>query len=284
MVAWGPGMDDWEVRLCIQTCFSRWKADDAYQAEERARKRMRLLLPQSVRPARSPSPPSLPHLRSPSPPPIGPYPPVTTQHPTYASFVLDKFNTHTFRSHQLDDLEKVTNSSIEAAAVLKKALGRLWQAISEDPDRLAQPTATATATDPETAQTLVPAPSLVPKEEPMDSEHGDPEDEAERERAERIARAPDLTPTTYKIFLSSYPPEDVSDSALAGMPIGGELEVLEKGLAALHEVQDDDREFVERLEEIRDGLGSIRNKRDTVWDIVRRKALAELQEAATVMS
>jgi hypothetical protein len=193
---------------------------------------------------------------------------------SYSSFVLDQSTAHTFRSHQIDDLEKVTNSSIEAAAVLKKALGRLWQAISEDPDRPA----------------LRPAehvPPVVPKEEPMDSESGDPEDDAERERAQRVARAPDLTPTPYKIFLSRYLPEDIANDtepSLTGLPIEAELETMEKGLAALRDVQDDDREFVERLEEVRDGLGNIRNKRDMVWDVVRKKALAELQEAAIAMA
>jgi hypothetical protein len=202
---------------------------------------------------------------------------VATQHLSYASFVLDKSITHTFRSHQIDDLEKVTNSSIEAAAVMKKALGRLWQAISEDPDRLPLPPA-----EPETA-----APTVVLKQEPTDSENGDPEDDAERERAQRIARAPDLTPTNYKIFLSAYGPVNLASGAegsATGLSHEAELEAMEKGFAALREVQDDDREFVERLEEIRDGLGDVRNKRDNVWDVVRKKALSELKEAALAMS
>jgi hypothetical protein len=231
---------------------------------------MKILLPQS-KSTRSPSPPSLPHLRSPTPPPTGPYPSLATQHLSYASFVLDKSVTHTFRSPLIDELEKSTNSSIEAAAVMKKALGRLWQALSEDPDRLGVNSASDS--------------TVVPKTEP-ELESMDPEELADLEQASRLARAPDLTPTIYKIFLAldNTPQGLVPGLSMSGLPIEAELENMQKGLAALREVQDDGREFVERLEEVRDGLGDARNQRNNVWDIVRRKALAEMKEAALAMA
>ena len=56
---------------------------------------------------------------------------------------------------------------------------------------------------------------------------------------------------------------------------------LEKALMAIKELQDDSREYVERLEEIREGLGDLRTQRDLVWRKIRENALEELQKLAT---
>ncbi|KAJ3533730.1 hypothetical protein NMY22_g7217 [Coprinellus aureogranulatus] len=232
---WGPGCGEWE-------------------ADERARKRLKLMLPQ---PRRSPSPPRIPHLeRSPSPPLTSPYPPPETNHLSYSSFVMDKAVTHTFRSRLLEELEQATNGLIEGETTLRRALGRLWQVMSEDPDE----------------KEKVP---VVPKREEED------ETELEDPRARRVARAPDLTPPTHKIFLLSQP---------NGAPPGydpdlphfkeKEMETLERSLHALRELQDDGREYMERLQEIREGLGDVKAQRNIIWDVVRERAIKELQDAA----
>jgi len=224
------------------------------QTEERARKRLKAMLPS---PAEEPVPIALLHLRSPSPPATAPYPTPLTQHLSYTSFVMDKAVTSSFRSHLLDELEYATNSLIEGETSVRRALGRLWQVMSEDPDL------------------GVEDPSLVPKRE---EEEGDEQDERER----RVTRAPDLTPTVYKIFLSatpngSAPLYDPNQFTHPDMP----LENLEKALANLRELQDDGREYVERLEEIREGLGDARAQRNGVWNLVRRKAIRELADEAS---
>ncbi|KAF8203240.1 hypothetical protein BJ912DRAFT_943346 [Pholiota molesta] len=236
---WGPEMDDWE-------------------AEERARKRIKLLLPQE---RRSPSPPTLPHLaRTPSPPLVSPYPAPNLHHTSYASFVLDKSITHTFRSSLLDELEHATNGLIEGEATVKRALGRLWQVMSEDPD-----SKTKTADAP-----------VVPKREDEDEEPEELDDQARR-----MARAPDLTPTTHKIFLLSYPSEAPPNNDPPHFAVPEtQLATLEKNLATLRELQDDGREYVERLQEIREGLGDARAQRNVIWNLVRERAVKELQEAA----
>ncbi|KAA1468545.1 hypothetical protein DENSPDRAFT_833877 [Dentipellis sp. KUC8613] len=236
MAAWGPGIDEWE-------------------AEDRARKRLKLLLPPEKR---SPSPPTLPHLRSPSPPLTAPYPMPDSQHLNYASFVMDGAVTHSFRSHLLEDLERATNGLIEGEASMKCAFGRLWQVLSEAPDR--QPH----------SETVVPKREIV-----------DEETELEDERERRYARAPDLTPPAHKLFIVSY--------ANGGPPVFEpshfshpemQLETLDKSLATIRELQDDGREYVERLEEIREGLGEIKAQRDAVWKMVRTNAVKELQNMA----
>ncbi|KAG6866830.1 hypothetical protein C0991_008766 [Blastosporella zonata] len=236
ITTWGPSMEDWE-------------------SEERARKRIKLLLLQE---RRSPSPPNLPHLeRSPSPPLVAPYPPPDVQHLSYASFVMDKAVTHSFRSNLIDELENSTNGLIEGEATMNRALGRLWQVINEDADKTSGEA------------------SLVPKQEDGDG------DTNEDDAARRMARAPDLTPPMHKIFLLSYSssgPEPFEQSHFASPDM--QLETLEKSLAVLRELQDDGREYGERLREIRDNLGDVRAQRDGIWELVRERAVKELHEVA----
>ena len=160
--------------------------------------------------------------------------------------------THAFRSQMLEELQQVTNNIIEGEATLRRALGRLWQVMSEDPDR------------------NVPNP-VVPKRE---DEDGNQENDRER----RLARAPDLIPPSHKIFVTAYsiPPVASYDQ----LTLEAQMETLEKSLAVLRDFQDDGREYVERLEEIREVIGDVKRQKEAVWGIVREKALRELQEMA----
>ncbi|KIK98520.1 hypothetical protein PAXRUDRAFT_823817 [Paxillus rubicundulus Ve08.2h10] len=235
IAAWGPNMDEWE-------------------AEDRARQRIRSLLPTE---RRSPSPCALPHLRSPSPPLAAPYPPPVAQHYSFTSFVMDNSITHTFRSNLLDELELATNSLIEGEAVMKRALGRLWQAINEDTSRRHR------------------GEEVILKRE--EAEGNVDEDGLDS----RFVRAPDLTPNAHKLFLASYPdgqPPVLDPSHFASPEL--QHDTLEKSLATLRELQDDGREYVERLEEIRESLGDVRSQRNIVWEMVREKAIKEMQDAA----
>lgn len=197
------------------------------------------------------APITLPHLRSPTPPLAAPYPTPNNQHLSYTSFVLDKSVTYTFRSQMLEELQQVTNNIIEGEATLRLALGRLWQALSEDPEKRS-------------------GSALVPKRE--DGE----EEDSERDR--RLARAPDLTPSTQKLFVTPYtmpPPPGYEHPSL-----DAQQETVEKSLHILRDFQDDGREYVERLEEIREVIGDVERQKLAVWDIVREKAVRELQDLA----
>ncbi|KAI6153366.1 hypothetical protein BKA82DRAFT_4089077 [Pisolithus tinctorius] len=236
IASWGPGIDEWE-------------------AEDRARQRIRSLLPTE---RRSPSPLRLPHLPSLSPPLVAPYPPPLAQHLSFTSFVMDRSVTHSFRSSLLDELEHATNRLIEGEAVMKRALGRLWQVINDDPDKNAQEEEV-----------------VVPKREDADSNVD------EEELDHRFERAPDPVLNAHKLFLTSYPENDapVLDPSQFASP-EMQRDSLEKALATLRELQDDGREYVERLEEIRESLGDARSQRDAVWGIVREKAVEEVQDTA----
>jgi hypothetical protein len=169
---------------------------------------------------------------------------------------MDKAVTHSFRSSLLDELEQATNSLIEGEATMRKALGRLWQVIAEDSETRPGDTA------------------LIPKRE--EEEDGTNEED---EREQRIARAPDLTPATHKIFLSERGSAVVFEQSHFVTP-EAQLDRLEKSVAIIRELQDDGREYVERLEEIREGLGDVRAQRNVIWDMVREHAVKELQDAA----
>ena len=213
-----------------------------------------MLLPQE---RRSPSPPTLPHLsRSPSPPLMSPYSPPTSVHLSYSSLVLDKSVIFTFRSKLLNELEHATNGLIEGEATLRHALGRLWQVMSEDPDRKETRT------------------HIITKVEDDDEDAGEQND-----HIKRIDRAPDLTPTTHKIFINNASNLTAHGSHLNQPEI--QLESLQKSIL-LRELHDNGREYVERLQEIREVLGDIRAQRNTMWNTVRERAVKELQDVAVM--
>jgi hypothetical protein len=172
---------------------------------------------------------------------------------------MDKGVTHSFRSLMLEDLERATNGLIEGEAGMKRAFGRLWEVLSKDPDQVHLKDA------------------VIPKRE---DESEDANGEGEKER--RLGRAPDLLPPpTQKLFIVSYPNggSPVFDPSHFVHP-DTQRDNLEKSLSTLRELQDDVREYVERLEEIRESLGDIRAQRDEVWTMVRSNALQELQRVA----
>lgn len=214
-----------------------------------------MLLPQE---RRSPSLPTLPHLsRSPSPPLTSPYPPPASVHLSYSSLVLDRSIIFTFRSKLLNELEHATNGLIEGEATLRHALGRLWQVMSEDPDQKESET------------------QIITKMEDEDEDAGEQDD-----RTKRIDRAPDLTPTTHKIFINN-----ASDLTAHGSHLNlpeTQFESLQKSILLLRELHDNGREYVERLQEIREGLGDIRAQRNTMWNTVRERAVKELQDVAVM--
>ena len=170
---------------------------------------------------------------------------------------MDQSVEHSFRSSLLDELEYATNSLIEGEVVMKRALGRLWQVINDDPSKHDEEE------------------EVVPKREDADSNVD------EDELGHTYPRARDVIPSTHKLFLTLYPDNGSPPLGSSQFPsVEIQQDGLEKALATMRELQDDGREYVERLEEIREGLGEARSQRSIVWEMVREKAVREMQDAA----
>ncbi|KAF8610819.1 hypothetical protein BDV93DRAFT_517914 [Ceratobasidium sp. AG-I] len=239
--SWGAGRAEWEI-------------------EERARKRLKRLLP----PPESTSPPTprLAHRRSPTPPSAAPYAPPISIHSSYTSFVLDPSVQHSFHSTTINELERTATELVEGESALRRALGSLFRAMDveadEDRQRFAQPNKGSAANG--VGQ------NGLPKPEP----NGDVED------AEVSARA--LMLPIHRRFITPHPvplPPIYESNMLISQET--QIETFEKSLAFLRELMDDGIEFTERLEEIREGLGTERAIRKGVWKGVRLRALHEME-------
>jgi len=105
----------------------------------------------------------------------------------------------------------------------------------------------------------------------------DDEDAGEQnDHIKRIDRAPDLTPTTHKIFINN------ASNLTAHESTRDTTRKSAKSILLLRELHDNGREYVERLQEIREVLGDIRAQRNTMWNTVRERAVKELQDVAVM--
>jgi hypothetical protein len=58
---------------------------------------------------------------------------------------------------------------------------------------------------------------------------------------------------------------------------GPQTELVTRSMLAIRELQEDSKECMERLEEIREMLGKVKGLRDAVWAIMRSQAIAEME-------
>ncbi|KZW02073.1 hypothetical protein EXIGLDRAFT_829628 [Exidia glandulosa HHB12029] len=244
IAAWGPGRDEYEL-------------------QERARKRIRGLLPHS----RSPSPPipTLPHLRAPSPPHVAPYVPPSTQHSNFMSYVLDESVQHAFRSRLLPDLQRSACNLIEGESDLKRALGRFMSVLADPPKHV---------TPALNGHTNPPVGLLTNGFHHDHDEDGGAvaKKEDDEEDVAAALRDEEMFPQIDKLFVTN------GDVTIMGHTLSArdQSEHLLKALGALRDMQDDGREYIERLAELREGLGEICYQRHSIWNLVRERALKEM--------
>lgn len=245
IASWTPGRDELEL-------------------QERARKRIRGLLPRS----RSPSPPipTLAHLRPPSPPHVAPYVPAASQHANFMAYVLDESVQHAYRSRLLPDLQRATCNLIEGESDLKRALGR-FMAVLSDPPRLRAPTPVPTA------PVMTNGTSHHHHHEDNPGQNGTVVSKTEdTDDTINAIRDDDMFPHIDKVFVTD------DDVIILGHTLSAheQSEHLLKALAALRDMQDDGREYVERLAEVREGLGELCYQRQSIWNLIRERALKEM--------
>ncbi|KAG8867593.1 hypothetical protein FRB97_003203 [Tulasnella sp. 331] len=264
---WGPSRAEWET-------------------EERARKRLKTLLPSDPSRPRSPPLPFLPHLRSPSPPPVAPYVLPTKTHTSYTSFILDHSVQHAYRNTTVQSLENTMTEFIEGEGALRMALGAFWRATGSTSDL-----------------------GMIRKSETGSANGGPSEDSSEKSLKHSVEPTLDddggllgdddlsmnessgaPTKTNEELLVASLSPLRqmfVSTSPVVVGPEGAphatlhtasQHESFEWGLGILRELADDAREYMARLEEVREECGKARGVRKEVWRIVREKALEEMEE------
>ncbi|KAF8343927.1 uncharacterized protein EI90DRAFT_3114577 [Cantharellus anzutake] len=226
IVRWGPQRSEWD-------------------SEERARKRLRQVMPESQSP--SPEHKSLPHLRSQTPPLTASHVLSLSVHRDFTSFVLDPAIQHTFTSDNFDELSSTATELIAGEAGLRKAFGGLWRILEGDIYRN----------------------EIVHTDEDNGRSPG-PEDD-DNEESRRITHLPPL----HRLFVT---PSDIplGPEPRTLLSPASQLESLEWAIGVLRELADDGKEYTSRLEEIRDGLGQSRAVRGAVWRECRIEAVDEM--------
>ncbi|KAG8927368.1 hypothetical protein FRC02_008251 [Tulasnella sp. 418] len=221
-----------------------------WEMEERARKRLKRFMPNQEPPS-SPPLPTLPHLRSPTPPLIAPYSvPIDTHH-SFTSFVLDPSVQHTYRSSNIRELERTATELIEGEGALRMAIGALWRAMEGDRGLGAYE-----------VERTGRSPSDRDSNGDMDVDLRKDDENASSTRASSLFISPHLIP--------------VGPEGAVMLPPKSQMESFEWSLNVLRELADDSREYMERLEDIRDGLGVSRAMRKEVWTIAREQAVEEM--------
>ncbi|KAG9011104.1 hypothetical protein FRB94_009247 [Tulasnella sp. JGI-2019a] len=264
---WGPSRAEWE-------------------AEERSRKRLKTLLPPKATRHRSPPLPVLPHLRSPSPPLTAPYTLPPKAHTSYTSFILDHSVQHAYRNTTVQSLENTMTEFIEGEGALRMALGAFWRAMGSTSDLGTTRKSEVSSANGGPSEGDSSEKSLKHSVEPtLDDDLGGGDDDASMNgssgaptKTNEELLVASLSPLR-QMFVSTSPVEVGPENAPhATLHTASQHESLEWGIGILRDLADDAREYMARLEEVREECGKARAVRKEVWRIVREKALGEMEE------
>ncbi|KAG8998808.1 hypothetical protein FRB90_012230, partial [Tulasnella sp. 427] len=266
---WGSGKAEWEM-------------------EDRARKRLRNLLPDQDRES---SPPTLPHLRAPTPPLVAPYaiPPKT--HTSYTSMVVDPSVQHAYMNKTVTQLGRTTTEFIEGEGALRIALGALWRAAALDnkhpPPSPDDSAAEGSSGSPGQSMDVESVQLAGAQEDPEVAPNGDiqmlPGEAGQQQpiKTHEELLISSLSPLR-QLFISTAPVTVPVDGAPhdATLASASQLESFEWALNVLRDLTDDTREYMDRLEEIREHTGKAGAVRKDVWRVIKQKALDELDAVA----
>ncbi|KAG8835352.1 hypothetical protein FRC17_003835 [Serendipita sp. 399] len=277
------------TRFLRRDHISAWGPTRAqYDVEERARKRLRPILSEITgKPVEQD--PILPHLRSPSPPMLGPFTPAPIHHSSYTASVFDPNVGASFRSNLLNSLERSASDLIQSEIGVHRALGRFWTVLTETANRMAQ----------EHRHTIMQEQEekLSQQRPNMDVEptDGPPLVNGEKETLPTLVAPPyPAVPssrlleldefTTSNVVMNMFTvPKDItfyypsSPTDVVTVPYNSQIDVVKRALLAIRELQEDNRECMERLEDIRELLGKVKGLRDAVWAIMRSRAIKEIE-------
>lgn len=266
---WGPGRAEWEL-------------------EDRARKRLRNLLPDQSR-ASSPPLPTLPHLRAPTPPLVAPYaiPPKT--HTSYTSMVVDPSVQHAYMNKTVASLGRTATEFIEGEGALRIALGALWQATAIDnkhpPPSNDDPAGEGSSGSPRQSMEVESVKLGSGPQNEADVRMNDPDvqmssgesGQQQPAKTQEELLVASLSPLR-QLFISTTPVTVPVDGAPnATLASASQLESFEWAINVLRDLTDDTREYMDRLEEVRELTGKAGAVRKDIWRVIKEKALEELE-------
>jgi hypothetical protein len=222
---------------------------------------------------------------------ISPFTPAPQHHTSHTASILDPNIGASFRSNLLHSLERSASELIQSEIALTRALGRFWTAITETATRMAR----------ERRHTLLEqAKQEAEREQQQEQEHWRIETEdgtrldepRELEPVSAFQPIPDSrlaemdTATTRDVILRMFTLKDImrldylapgGTPEIVAVESTHQAELVTRSMLAIRELQEDSKECMERLEEIREMLGKVKGLRDAVWAIMRSQAIAEME-------
>lgn len=263
--------------------------------ENRARKRLRNLLPDQPAPD-SPPLPTLPHLREATPPLITPYALPPKAHHSYTSLLVDPSVQHTYTNTTVNSLQRTATEFIETEGALRIALGALWQAMAIDNGT--PPAVSSGAGDASSSSQTVQSRhqsvdggeslkhSADMAVDPLPAANGDLRMVSPSSASAPPPKSPEellvssLSPSR-QLFISTSPVTVGQEGVpSATLPSASQLESYEWAIGMIRDLGDDTREYMERLNEVRELSGHAGAARKEVWRVIKEKALEEMDEEA----
>jgi hypothetical protein len=262
-----------------------------YQVEERARKRLRAILPEfSDEPIEKDA--ILPHLRSPSPPMMAPYAPAPSNHTSYTASIFDPNIGASFRSNLLSSLERSASELIQSEIALTRALGRFWTALTESANRMAQEQRHEIMNEYRKKAVDQRSGMDIDNLDGVPTVNGTDEPTVNSTAAAAFPPIPDQylaeldSCTTRNVIMRmftltsnmrlDYTTQAGTQEVISVIP-QHQVELVTRSMHAIRELQEDSKECMERLEEIREMLGKVKGLRDAVWAIMRSRAIGEME-------
>jgi hypothetical protein len=236
--------------------------------------------------------PVLPHLRSPSPPMVSPFTPAPQHHTSHTASILDPNIGASFRSNLLHSLERSASELIQSEIALTRALGRFWTAITETATRMARERRHALLEQAKLEAETQQQERRARMEAEGIEENLQADEPREPESVSAFQPIPDSrlaemdTATTRDVILRMFTLKDImrldylapgGTPEIVAVESTHQAELVTRSMLAIRELQEDSKECMERLEEIREMLGKVKGLRDAVWAIMRSQAIAEME-------
>ena len=180
---------------------------------------------------------------------------------SFTASIFDPNISGSFRSPLVGSLEKSASELIQSEIALNRALGRFWAVLTDYDARTQREERTNDGAT--NAAVNGSNPSTMP---------ADPHNLGATSMRLNLARVFTQKST---MQLDFTPPGHPPQSVTIAQP--HQLDLMTKSIALIRELQEDSRECQERLEEIMDTLGKVKNLRDQVWSVMRARAIEEME-------